>query len=388
MIAHVDCDAFFASVEKKLNPELENKPVIVGFGQRGVVSTACYIARIKGVKSAMPMFKALQLCPDAVIVKPRMGAYAPLSQQIKAYMEEITPFVNFVSVDEAYLDFTGTYETHNKSPARLLVGLTKRVEAELGLTCSVGLSYNRFLAKIASNLNKPKGFAVFGNPEIETYLPTLPLSVIPGVGKSFQNKLNQRGYYALADIKDADLNRLEDLFGSYGTRLWHLARGIDYRRTKATRTIRSISNERTFMQDIGNLDRLEGHAWRLTVKVSDRAKERNYVGKTVVLKLKQANHKLLSRQTTFKIPTNLSSQMFPTIYKMLEQMVDRGPFRLLGIGLKDLMDIEKADHHEVLFDPDEAMEIRAELVGDEIRKKFGHKALIKGRGMEIDTPPA
>jgi len=381
-IAHVDCDAFFASVEKKLNPSLQDKPVIVGFGQRGVVSTACYIARIKGVKSAMPMYKALQLCPEAVVVKPRLNTYTPISKEIKKIMLHLTPSVEFVSIDEAYLDLGGRFSAHKKNPAQLLVKLTKRIESELGLTVSVGLSYNRYLAKIASNLNKPKGFSVIGKSEIETLLPSFSLRVIPGIGKTFLKTLNCQGLYTIADIKALSQEELEERFCSTGARLWHVARGIDFQKQKTSRSIQSISNETTFSVDLSDLAQLEGHAWRLLVKVSDRAKKKKCVGKTVILKLKKTNHTVLTRQMTLHIPTNLASQLFPVVQSLLKKTHEQGPFRLLGVGLKDLIDETTVHHHELLLSPLEKLEIKAELVSDSIRKKYGADALISGRALK------
>ena len=169
-IAHMDCDAFYASVEKRDNPTLRDRPVIVGGGTRGVVSTCCYIARIKGVRSAMPMFQALKLCPEAVVVKPRFPAYLEASRAIRAMMEELTPSIEPLSLDEAFLDLSGTARLHGAPPAVLLARLTKRMEDELGLTGSIGLSHNKFLAKIASDLDKPRGFSVIGRAETESFL--------------------------------------------------------------------------------------------------------------------------------------------------------------------------------------------------------------------------
>lgn len=159
-IAHMDCDAFFASVEKRDDPSLEGKPVIIGGGRRGVVSTACYVARIRGVRSAMPMFQALKLCPEAIVIKPRMEAYAEASRAIRAMMEELTPAIEPLSLDEAFLDLTGTSRLHGAPPAVILARLIKRMREELGLTGSVGLSHNKFLAKVASDLEKPHGFSI------------------------------------------------------------------------------------------------------------------------------------------------------------------------------------------------------------------------------------
>ena len=379
-IAHIDCDAFFASVEKRDFPELRDKPVIIGGGKRGVVSTACYIARIKGVHSAMPMYQAINICPEAVIIRPRPGVYSAVSKEIKALMKVLIPQVESVSVDEAYLDFSGTKLLHKSSPAQLLVKLVNRIENQIGITCSVGLSINKFLAKIASDLEKPKGFSLIGPKDINNVLGNKPLSIIPGVGKAFQKKLDKEGLYTFFDLQKVSKEELEEKFGKFGTRIWHLARGKDNRTTKVSRTIKSISNENTFSQDISDYKRLEGYAWRLTEKVTDRAKNQGFIGKTVTLKLKQHNHKIHTRQASLSIPTNLATQIFPVVKQLLEPMVHLAPFRLLGIGLSGLENEPQSPviNQSMDLEPDAITQASVEKVSDELRKKFGPNALRKG----------
>src|SRR6056297_998173 len=199
-IAHMDCDAFYASVEKRDNPELADKPVIIGGGRRGVVSTACYVARIRGVRSAMPMFKALQLCPDAVVVKPRMAVYAEVSRAIRAMMEDLTPAIEPLSLDEAFLDLTGTARLHGAPPAVMLAKLVKTMREELGLTGSIGLSHNKFLAKIASDLDKPHGFSVIGAGETDEFLRDKPVGLIWGVGQATRTALDAAGIRTFTDL--------------------------------------------------------------------------------------------------------------------------------------------------------------------------------------------
>lgn len=378
-IAHIDCDAFFASVEKRDNPDLINKPVIIGGGNRGVVSTACYIARIKGVHSAMPMYQAMRLCPDAVIVRPRMGVYSAVSKEIVKLMKEMTPQVETISVDEAFMDFSGTSLLYKASPAQLMVKLINRIEREVGITCSVGLSINKFLAKIASDLEKPKGFSLIGSDDIDKVLGNKPLTIIPGVGKAFQKKLEKEGLFTFFDLQKVPREELEEKFGKFGNRLWHLCRGQDHRITKVTRPIKSISNETTFNTDISDYKKLEGYAWRLTEKVTDRAKEKGLVGNTVTLKLKQHNHKVHTRQERLKIPTNLASQIFPVARSLLKPMVkDFAPFRLVGIGLSGLKNESRQINQSLELNPELASQRRVENVSDELRRKFGPNALRKG----------
>ena len=307
----MDCDAFYASVEKRDNPELEGKPLIIGGGRRGVVSTACYVARIRGVRSAMPMFQALKLCPDAIIVKPRMAAYVDASRAIRAMMEELTPAIQPLSLDEAFMDLTGTQRMHGAPPAVMLARLIKRMRSELGLTGSIGLSHNKFLAKIASDLDKPHGFSVIGKAETESFLHDKPVRLIWGVGNAAQASLDKAGIRSFADLKRWDQQDLIARFGAMGDRLWHLARGIDARRVTAHEPMKSISNETTFNDDTADPDILDGHLWRMAEKVSDRAKAKDLAGRVVTLKLKRANHSTLTRRLSLHSPT----QMADTIYR-------------------------------------------------------------------------
>ena len=288
-IAHMDCDAFYASVEKRDNPSLRDQAVIVGGGQRGVVSTCCYIARIKGVRSAMPMFQALKLCPEAIVVKPRFSAYTEASRAIRALMEELTPAIEPLSLDEAFLDLTGTERLHGAPPAVLLARLTKRMEEELGLTGSIGLSHNKFLAKIASDLDKPRGFSVIGRTETEAFLKPKPVRIIWGVGQATQTALEAAGIRSIADLLRWDRADLGARFGSMGDRLWHLARGLDTRRVNRDEKLKSISKETTFFEDTSDPDLLDGHLWRLSEQVADRAKAKRLSGRTVTLKLKKGD---------------------------------------------------------------------------------------------------
>ncbi|MEM1341738.1 MAG: DNA polymerase IV, partial [Pseudomonadota bacterium] len=245
-IAHMDCDAFYASVEKRDNPDIADKPVIIGGGRRGVVSTACYIARIKGVRSAMPMFQALKLCPEAVVVRGRMEVYAEVSRQIRAMMEDLTPAIEPLSLDEAFLDLTGTARLHGKPPAVLLAGLVRRMQTELGITGSIGLSHNKFLAKLASDFDKPRGFSIIGRAETEDFLADLPVRKIWGIGAAGQAALEKAGIRTFADLRRWDAADLTARFGSMGARLHDLARGRDSRPVKRYRAAKSISNETTF----------------------------------------------------------------------------------------------------------------------------------------------
>ncbi|MFM7443708.1 MAG: DNA polymerase IV, partial [Tabrizicola sp.] len=311
-IAHMDCDAFYASVEKRDNPGLRDQPVIVGGGTRGVVSTCCYLARIKGVRSAMPMFQALKLCPEAVVVKPRMQAYVEASRAIRAMMEVLTPSIEPLSLDEAFMDLTGTERLHGAPPAVLLARLTKRMEDELGLTGSVGLSHNKFLAKIASDLDKPRGFSVIGRAETAEFLKGKPVRIIWGVGTATQATLEKAGIRTIADLLRWERRGLAARFGHMGDRLWELARGEDHRRVARDELPKSISKETTFNEDTADPDILDGHLWRLAEQVSDRAKAKELAGRTVTLKLKRGDFQLVSRRQALGEATQLADRIYRT----------------------------------------------------------------------------
>ena len=380
-IAHVDCDAFYAAVEKRDDPALRDRAVIVGGGHRGVVSTCCYIARIRGVRSAMPMFTALKLCPDAVVIKPRGDRYAEVSRQIRAKMDALTPAVEPLSLDEAFLDLTGTERLHGAPPAVLLARLIGEIEAEIGVTASVGLSHNKFLAKIASDLDKPRGFSVIGRAETAAFLSGKPVGLIWGVGAAMQAELETAGIARIDDLLRWDRKELGARFGSMGDRLWHLARGEDNRRVSAHDPVKSISNETTFDADIAARDRLEGHLWRLAEKVADRAKARDLAGRTVTLKLRRKDFTLLTRRQSLREPTQMADRLWQAGQALLAQVAEPGPFRLIGISLSDLAPATVADRTADLLDPGAALRAEAERATDRIRARFGPDAIVKGRSL-------
>lgn len=380
-IAHMDCDAFYATVEKRDNPDLRDKPVIIGGGRRGVVSTACYIARIKGVRSAMPMFQALKLCPEAVIVKGRMDRYVEVSRQIRAFMDDLTPVVEPLSLDEAFLDLAGTERLHHAPPAVMLARLVRRMEKELGVTGSIGLSHNKFLAKVASDLDKPRGFSVIGKAETAAFLRDRPVRLIWGVGEAAQQALDRAGIRTFADLLRWDRQDLHARFGAMGDRLWHLARGEDHRRVSAHEPVKGISNETTFSEDTSDPDILDGHIWRLSEKVSDRAKARGIAGRVVQLKLKRANHSLLTRRVSLRDPTQIADRIYRAARGLFDQVGDQGPYRLLGVGLSELHPETEADISGDLLDPEADRRAGAERAADRIRAKFGPDAIVKGRSL-------
>ena len=383
-IAHIDCDAFYASVEKRDDPSLRDKPVIVGGGQRGVVSAACYIARIKGVHSAMPMFKALKLCPDATVIRPDMEKYSAVGRQIRELMREITPLVEPLSIDEAFLDLTGTERLHHASPAKSLIRLVNQIEREIGVTSSVGLSYNKFLAKLASDIDKPRGFAVIGRGEALAYLDTLPVTRIWGVGKSLHRKLTADGLHTIGQIRAHDEARLIKRYGAIGQRLARFSHGEDTRVVQPQSLPKNLSSETTFSEDIADPDTLRKRLWPLCEKVTDRMKARDLAGRTVTLKLKSSQFKTMTRSHALPAPTQLAETLYRAALPLLDRAIAAAPsgssFRLIGIGLSNFADPLEADPPD-LADPDADQRKRVEAVIDQVRGKLGRDAIGKGRSI-------
>ncbi len=377
----MDCDSFYASVEKRDDPDLADLPVIIGGGRRGVVSTACYIARIHGVRSAMPMFKALELCPDAVVIRPRMDVYVEASRQIKACMQDVTPVVEPLSLDEAFLDLNGTARLHGTHPALTMARLVRRIEEEVGVTASVGLSHNKFLAKIASDLDKPKGFSVIGKAETLDFLADKPVKLIWGVGASLQGKLKADGLNTIGDIREREEIDLIARYGSMGKRLHALSHGRDFRQISTDPGMKSISAETTFDTDISDKEALEAHLWRLAVRVADRAKAKETTGRVITVKLKTRDFKTVTRQSAQDGPTNLAETIFKEGRALLSLVLAKAPFRLIGVGISDLTD-EAGSAAVDLFDPNAASRAKAEKASDIIRNRFGTDAIVKGRSLK------
>lgn len=376
-IAHIDCDAFFAAVEKRDRPELRDRPLIIGGGKRGVVSTACYLARISGVHSAMPMFKALKACPEAVVIKPDMRKYVRVGRQVRELMERLTPAVEPVSIDEAFLDLSGTDRLHGDPPARVLARLARTVEAEIGITVSVGLSYCKFLAKVASDLRKPRGFAVIGANEALAFLADKPVSMIWGVGKAFNEALARDGIRTIAELQRLERSELIRRYGAIGDRLYHLARGIDHRIVRRDSGAKSISSETTFNEDIASIDRLVPELRTLAEKVSARMKKNRLAGHTIVLKLKTRDFKLRTRNRRLADATQLADRIFSTGLDLLKKEIDGTRFRLIGIGVSDLTDDDRADPRD-LVDTGAYKRAVAEAAIDKVRDRFGQKAVETG----------
>jgi DNA polymerase-4 len=377
-IAHVDCDAFYATIEKRDDPSLADRPVVVGGGKRGVVAAACYIARTYGIRSAMPMFEALRRCPQAVVVKPAMAKYAKVGREVRRAMLDLTPLVEPLSIDEAFLDLTGTERLHGMNAAKVLARFGRQVERELGITVSIGLSANKFLAKIASDMDKPRGFAVLGQAEAAAFLAPKPVGFIYGVGAVSAARLAADGYRLIADLQRADARELMRRYGEEGMRLARLAHGIDARSVDSTRETKSISSETTFERDIGEFRPLEQTLWALTEKVSARLKAEALAGSTVTLKLKSADFKLRTRAQALGAPTQLAARIFDSGRELLRREVGAMKFRLIGIGVSNLADADGSDLADLL----DRRGAQAEHAVDRLREKFGRDAVVKGLALE------
>ncbi len=377
-IAHVDCDAFYASVEKRDDPSLADQPLIIGGGTRGVVSTCCYIARQSGVRSAMPMFTARKLCPDAVIIPPNMAKYVEASRQIRALMDRLTPLVEPLSIDEAFLDLTGTRALHRASPAEVLGKFARDVEAQVGVTISVGLSHNKFLAKVASDLDKPRGFAVIGRAETVSFLAGQPVSLIYGVGKVFAETLHKDGFQTIGQLQNTPPEDLMRRYGETGARLARLCRGEDGRAVNADGEMKTISSETTFNTDLAGYEDLSTELLALSERLSERLKAKRLMGDTVTLKLKSAGFRLRTRARHLMISTQLASVLYETGRELLAREIDGTAFRLIGIGLSGLADADGEDPVD-LIEPGVARRAAAERAMDSVRTRFGRDAVVRGK---------
>ncbi|NNE53144.1 MAG: DNA polymerase IV, partial [Sulfitobacter sp.] len=308
-------------------------------------------------------------------------AYVEASRAIRAMMEQLTPAIQPLSLDEAFLDMTGTERLHGVPPAVMLAGLVRRMKVELGLTGSIGLSHNKFLAKVASDFDKPHGFSVIGKAETQDFLRDKPVRLIWGVGAAAQTSLDKAGIRTFSDLLRWEKQDLILRFGGMGERLWHLARGEDHRRVSAHEPVKSISKETTFGEDTADADILDGHIWRLSVQVADRAKAKDLAGRVVTLKIKRGDFKSLTRRVSLTDPTQLADRIYRTAHALFDQLEDPGPFRLIGVGISDLSPGEGADKAGDLLDPNAERRSKAERATDAIRERYGAKAIVKGRAL-------
>ena len=379
-IAHVDCDAFFASVEKRDRPELAARPVIIGGGRRGVVAAACYVARMQGVRSAMPMFKALAACPDAVVIRPDMAKYAEAAQRIRAMMGALTPLVQPLSIDEAVLDLAGTEALHAAPPAVVLARFAQAVERQVGVSVSVGLAANRLMAKLAAGRDKPRGFAVIGAEEAASWLAPQPVGTLPGIGPAAARRLQASGITRLGQLAALDPRAALARLGEEGPALAARARGEDPRPVTPGRETRSISAETTFEADIAALPALETVLWRMAEKLARRLSEKGFAAGGVVLKLKTARFETRSRHARLPVPTLLPETLFAAARPILAREADGTAFRLLGLGAAPLAPAAEADRGD-LADPEAPRRAARWRAVEALRARFGEASVTPGRGL-------
>jgi DNA polymerase-4 len=377
-VAHIDCDAFYATVEKRDDPSLAAEPVIVGGGRRGVVAAACYVARTYGIRSAMPMFEALRRCPHAKVIRPNMEKYVKVGREVRQMMLALTPLVEPLSIDEAFLDLSGTARLHGLSAAKALARFAGEVEKKLRITVSIGLSCNKFLAKVASDIDKPRGFAVLGARDAPAFLASKPVSFIFGVGAISAARYARDGFNRIADLQRAGEMELMRRYGEEGRRLSRLAHGIDERKVDPARETKSISSETTFERDIADFRALERILWNLTEEVSARLKHNELAGATITVKLKTADFKIRTRAQSLETATQLAGRIFGAARMLLERETDGTHFRLLGVGASALVSADEADPAD-LVDGRAAL---AEHAIDDLRARFGDAVLIRGLGFD------
>jgi DNA polymerase-4 len=341
-IAHVDCDAFYASVEKRDRPELAEQPVLIGGRQRGVVATCCYVARRYGVRSAMPMGRALALCPDAVVIRPDMEKYKQVSQQIRLLMQAAARLVEPVSIDEAYLDFSAMERA--EPPARGLARLALQVERKLGVTVSIGLGPNKMLAKVASELDKPRGFRIIGATDAMAVLGPMPIRTLPGVGPVMARRLEDLGLHKIADLWTVNDDDLVHRFGVWARRLLRFAHGEDLRKIGGgSHKSVTIGAETTFNHDLASLDEIGNELRQLCDLVARRLIKADRAASNLTLKLRRSDWLTITRAARLHDPTQRAETIWQAVLPVLAGELDGSRFRLVGVTATQLVAGRLAD---------------------------------------------
>lgn len=381
-IMHIDMDAFFAAVEQLDNPELRGKAVIVGgvgLDNRGVVSTASYEARKYGVHSAMPIVEARRLCPNGIYLPGRHQRYSEMSRKIFDIFHEYTPLVEVISIDEAFLDITGCHRLFGDSIA---IGkkIKKEIQEKLGLTASVGLANNKFLAKLASGMDKPDGFFIINEDCVDEILEPLSVNKIWGVGKKTEEILKRRGIDKIAHLKKLSLNELEAILGKLGIQLYYLSRGIDNRSVEVGSDIKSISHEETFHEDISDRNQILSCLLRMSSKVSRRLRQHDFEGNTIFIKVRYGDFTTYTRRLTIFSATNDTDEIYKTGLRLLEREdLLKEPVRLLGIGVSN---ISKESRKQLSLFSDKIKEDKLSKTIDGLKDKFGNKSIIRARNLD------
>ena len=380
-IIHVDMDAFFASVEQLDNPDLAGKAVVVGGSaqSRGVVSAASYEARKFGVHSAMPMSQAVRQCRDVIVLPVRMKRYAEVSQQIHGIFQTFTPQIEPISLDEAFLDVTGSLRLFG-SAERIGHDIKRQIRERLGLVASVGIANNKFLAKLASDLDKPDGFVIITEENKRHILDPLGVGRIWGVGKVTETALKSRGINTIEQLRDAPAGVLGSIFGDQTSHILNLARGIDDRPVESSREAKSVSSEQTFATDISDKDTLLGVLLNQVEDVAQRLRMSDSEARTITLKLRYGDFRTITRSTTFDRATNTTRTLWQAAENVFSKWhkKSRGKLRLLGFGASGLQ--RAGSGQQQLFgEPGQEKQERLDKAFDEIRGKFGHDAVRRGK---------
>lgn len=382
MILHVDMDAFYASVEELDDPGLAGKPVIVGGDPegRGVVAAANYAVRQYGVHSAMPAAQAKRLCPHAIFIRPRMDRYVGLSHEIRAIFARYTPLIEPLSLDEAFLDVTSSLRLFGDGRA-IALRIKREVRDELGLVASVGVAPNKFLAKLASDLDKPDGLVVVPVDDVEGFLAPLPVSRLWGVGKVSNRGLAELGVHTVADLRALPEELLTNRLGRSAAHLLRLAHGIDDRKVVADRDSKSVSHETTFSVDIGDIEVLRSWLLELGEQVATRLRHHRLRGKTVFIKVRYADFRTVTRSESLDAPSSVTQELYAVAARLLETELARNPepVRLLGMGTSGIT-TETLEQGELFGEAERAQQRRIDRVVDAIKTRFGNRALRRGGG--------
>ena len=384
-ILHVDMDAFYASVEVREQPGLAGRPVIVGGSPRGrgVVSAANYEARRFGIHSAMPTARAMRLCPEAVCLPGRMSLYASVSRQIREIFNRYSPLVEPLSLDEAFLDVTDSQRLFG-SAAEIANAIKQAIRNELSLVASVGIAPNKFIAKIASDLDKPDGFVEVMPGEVQAFLDPLPVSRIWGVGKATGKELDRLGITTIAQLRQQSEAVLQDRFGKFGNHLWRLANGMDDRPVVSDSEAKSISNETTRHSDISNRDTLRAWLMELTEQVCWRLRQHDLFGRTVQIKLRFADFSTITRSHTLPEATQQTKQVWQAVMALFDKAMqgESRRLRLVGVGVSGLS--ETAQRPQVQTDmfeqPKDTRQMQLDEVADAIKSRFGSSGIRRGTG--------
>jgi len=378
-IIHIDMDAFFASVEKLDNPALQGKPLIVGGpGKRGVVATASYEARKFGVRSAMPISRARKLCPDGIYLSPRFERYQEISRRIQEIFLSHTPKVEPISLDEAFLDVTGTVESFASAITKARK-IKKEIEEKIGLTCSVGVAPNKFLAKLASDMQKPNGFVVIRESEAENILEGLPVSKIWGVGKVTEQRLNEMGIQTIGDLKKIPRTKLKNIFGKQGENLHELARGIDESPVEPYHPIKSISQEITFDEDLKDPEKIKTFLGRLSEEVGSALRKDKLQAKTVRIKVRFSDFTTITRQISLDTPTNSTEIIRNLAKRLFQERVNKDEaIRLIGVGVSNMTNAREGQLYLFPETGDEGKFKKIDDALDKIRERFGKDIIKRG----------